>query len=935
MAQDFLQLNRLLNEGYAAYTADKFADAERTFAKIRKDFAGTKELDQVNEKLLRLIAISQLRQNKLKEAIATIDEMLKTYPKSLWAEEMLYWKALCLMQLNDLKAAAETFEKYTKDFPGGPRFVDALFNKALILQQLKDWKALDEYLLAILPKLPPKLQSRGKVLRLMALEELENLPAATELVLAFDQNDKNFQKVTLFSALAIQLGDKLLAKNEYRTALKVLQKVWSREKVLARQQARLKDVQAELDVIKSKRGDTETQQKALEQLIQEIQSDIELIKGIENYDTALNYRIAQCFYQIKRFPEAYLVFDKMVAKLPPSDLLVQANYQMLVCLTQMERWHEAVEAATKFEQKNPDAKEIPNVLYLKGEAQMRMWAYGDAAKTFEDLAIRFPQFQEAERSHFLAGYCLLMLDKNPEAVALFDRHRQKFPQSNPAMAEDVDYWQAMGLYYGKFYDKSREAHGKYMEKYVDGKYRIDSIYRRAHALYGQQKFVEAGGELETFLKEHPTSLVADEAWNLLGDCYFAQGLIDEGIAAYLKTSQKDHRLYDYAYFRIGKAYKTMEEYAKLQEHFEKFLQDRPGSSRVAEAISNLAWLYRHYGDNEKARQIYWEAVQKYGNDPGAAAVESMLESLGKMYRGDDRPAFVSRLKETQTKAKEAKQHALAARLQWILAKLEERANPEISAQLMAQVADLAPPRELSALLLAAAGDALREKGEDAKALEMYRTILYWWPNSPFRDRSFAGMGMLAQRNGRLEDAITLYNTFERVTGGGPVLAGQVAFQKAKALADLKRVPEAIECYESVLKNKSAKGKKWAEALYSIGDLYAKQGDHAKAIAYFQRIYILHLKWSELVAKAYWLSGQSFEKINQKDNAISHYQELVANHELRVSPEYDLAVNRLKELGAPLTNPNAKPIQAAEAAETVPDATGPTEHPPAPVSKGGA
>jgi len=79
----------------------------------------------------------------------------------------------------------------------------------------------------------------------------------------------------------------------------------------------------------------------------------------------------------------------------------------------------------------------------------------------------------------------------------------------------------------------------------------------------------------------------------------------------------------------------------------------------------------------------------------------------------------------------------------------------------------------------------------------------------------------------------------------------------------------------------------------------KEKKYAEAIAYFQRIYIMHSRWHDWVAKAYLRSGEAFEQLKDTTAARKTYQEMVGIEELQSMPESSTAKQRLDALGGPL------------------------------------
>src|SRR5690606_23405052 len=106
---------------------------------------------------------------------------------------------------------------------------------------------------------------------------------------------------------------------------------------------------------------------------------------------------------------------------------------------------------------------------------------------------------------------------------------------------------------------------------------------------------------------------------------------------------------------------------------------------------------------------------------------------------------------------------------------------------------------------------------------------------------------------------------------------------------------AVKELETILEVKSAKGRPWVDAPYQIGEIRLKQKDPKRAMPYVQRIYGMYARWSDVVAKAYWQSGQAFEQLNTKTEALNTYREFVGQEHLQSTPEYTKAQERLKQV----------------------------------------
>jgi tetratricopeptide (TPR) repeat protein len=160
------------------------------------------------------------------------------------------------------------------------------------------------------------------------------------------------------------------------------------------------------------------------------------------------------------------------------------------------------------------------------------------------------------------------------------------------------------------------------------------------------------------------------------------------------------------------------------------------------------------------------------------------------------------------------------------------------------------------------------------------------------------LGLIAAAQGQDKEALEAFVRFEQTSAQSSLLP-QVLRAKADILASRHEYPEAIAELEKLLASPAARGKPSVEALSRIGETYLTLDKPDKAVPYFQRIYVMYGKYSPLVAKAYWQSGQAFEKLKLRTEAINTYKEFIGKNQLSSTEEYSKAKERLTALGETL------------------------------------
>ena len=189
---------------------------------------------------------------------------------------------------------------------------------------------------------------------------------------------------------------------------------------------------------------------------------------------------------------------------------------------------------------------------------------------------------------------------------------------------------------------------------------------------------------------------------------------------------------------------------------------------------------------------------------------------------------------------------------------------------------------------------------------MFRDLLKWNPRASQKDRALVALARSEIGRGNTNGAMELLERFEREISGSR-LFGQVLLAKAELLGDAGRTDEARETLEKLLASEHSLGQEKARALYAIGEIYMDEARPDLAISYFQRLYVMHGRWRDWVAKAYYRSGEAFEKLDDHASARRTYQELAGREDLAGFDEARKAIERLNFLGGPMpegdeTNP---------------------------------
>ncbi|MEO0454522.1 MAG: tetratricopeptide repeat protein, partial [Verrucomicrobiota bacterium] len=459
----------LLRNGFVSFNSGDYERSAAIFSDFMESYGSASEAQQYFERVQRMLSFSYLKLKDYDSAQDPVKVYLETFPDGEAVEELSFWQCVLSLKSNDIDTALAQIDAFIQKYPKNDNLPELRLMQLIAnIGEQKYDEVLKLYPIAE-PTLNGSIRYQAMTLALFAEIQSQLYDEALVRVKVFPVTADDLDQISGFHLLALDLGSRLLEEGRHRDALVSLQRAWSRNRILSRQAVRLEQLEEDLATAEKARVPDELEVLRLKDVIARVNKELSQLESMELYDTALQFRIAECFFQLKRLRESFLVIRGMLNELPDSELLIHGNYRMLLCLTQMERWEEAIESAVNFEERFPDSKLRPNVIYLMGESEMRRKDFQSAAAVFARLVSSYPDFQEVERCHFLHGYCLMMTEAHTDAVEVFDQFLSQRGQSD--FKSEVTYWKAMAFHYLKEWEQSREAHGLYLDTYPDGKYR--------------------------------------------------------------------------------------------------------------------------------------------------------------------------------------------------------------------------------------------------------------------------------------------------------------------------------------------------------------------------------------------------------------------------------------------------------------------------------
>lgn len=888
---------QLLERGRAAFAANDFATAEEALEKFIVDYGEAEEAKEAARIHRPLVAFCKVGLKKFSEALEWIETSLQD-PKIERgvADELKFWRGICLMTQGELVDAQRAFGAYWADESHNAfkRYEALLLFATLYIQQDFPAEAAD-FLADQLPKfrdVAPEAASRAVVLQFYARMQSEQFDKALALLKAEYEKMDEMTQVISFQTLALQLGATFLENEKFYEAISVMQRIWPSEKLVETQSAKVKQIEDRIAFLEPK-ANTQGTIFQLKAILKRVVRELENFQKMENFDSATRLRVAMAFQGLERYREAALIMEEMLATMPPDPVVENATLAQLQCWMEIERWPKAVETAERYESVfGAEGEFLATVLFLKAEALRYGEDYGAAQLAYGDVVEEFPDDPFAPKALFLQGFLYLQQDDNDGALYQFDQVERRYPESD--MVEDADYWTGMAYSFSGLYAEAREHLHGYLERYETPKYKKEAVFRIAVCTFSLAEYEEAISLLQHFNETYPGDPLTDEANLLLGDAYLGDGKIEEGFAAYEKVRPESGRFFEDAWFKKGNAYKLLEEFDTMREHFAQFVEKYPDSARMPEAVYWIGWTHLNADEPEKAQAIYWDTIEKHGDDPDMPTITDVFSALPKVYSGESgREDLLTKLQIMKTRAGVADELVLASRAGWAKSVVVSK-NPLAARTELMDIAKWVDPKKQSPTVSVPVAEALLESGNLLTAKEMLVEIRKWHPRAVQKDRIYRALGDIAVEEGNLDKAVGFYEKFEREAVASTLL-GDVRLKMSAIQKELGKHEKARETLESILTTEGVTSKTKAEALMALGESYADAGEHEKAIVYFERLYVAYGKFAELNARAYWLRAQSLENLDLKREALETYEELVSRNDLSRFDEVEKATPKIDSL----------------------------------------
>lgn len=772
----------------------------------------------------------------------------------------------------------------------------------------------------------PKILKMSQIMAVQALMETQQWARLYGLVRIIYRSQSKYDIMlnittmqagkTLFEGAELKDSDE--ARDDLLNALFLYRLVLPRNVLADYSTRQMQQLQNEL-ARKMRIGIDPAEQKRLETEIEEIKKSIEELEELPPYEDEVTFRIGQIYAEVKRYWEAYALFDSLYEKDRTGEMGEASVLQSVLLLYEMNETERAEERVLRYLDEQPEGIYVRTLLAL---AMRNSIENGDPAKVVslrpyvDRLAPTTDkdEFRLQGELHYMLAFGYLQTYDFKNASGQFDIIIAEHKES-PMYSEAV-YFRGLALMFQSNYAASLEDFKTYQQQGPTAEHYADSIFREGIALFGMERIPEAEAAMTRFINEYPEDPMVSEAYSLRGDIEAAKDgsdnpdtpdideydpyTLDRALENY-ELAMKSYRQpsqADYAVFQAARVYKLESRWQEIIDWMDRYLNFMGDKADVAEAVYWKGQAMIQMKQIDQAVDAYIEAIEEFGNDPQQPGVDKMVMELVRiadLYLSDrDRQALVSRISRRVNEIGD-EQVVLRLRLRVAKAYMEdEEAAAALGVELLNENLDPALATPISLGLMC---DAAVMSGDAEQMNSLYDYFKLNYPDAEeawhaYRAKTYQQMGA--------KDYAGALETIEEAQGiYGPMsFMGWAQFYRGKALYELGQYKAAEESYYAIMGVPEWKGSLYAEATMGMAACRLALQDYETAHNFFQRAYMLYQgydngKWA---AEGYLGAADCLVQLGRYSDAVNTLNAMLEDVYVNTLPQADTARELIKKYG---------------------------------------
>ncbi|HSW55135.1 MAG TPA: tetratricopeptide repeat protein [Ignavibacteriaceae bacterium] len=621
----------------------------------------------------------------------------------------------------------------------------------------------------------------------------------------------------------------------------------------------------------------------------------------ENLAEAL-YLLANSHYRVEEYANAANTYSEIIDRFPRSPVYRNAQYGLAWSLFQQNKYNEAYSVFNNLSQ-GDDSTAIKSFIW-KGESKRYSGNPNEALMIFEDFLKRYPEHPSASLVESLIG--LIYFDQNKfelssqylaNATSSDDpvTRAKAFTMIGEIELRNKNYIKARGNFEPaiRITEAENEVHQR-------------ALLGMGVSLYHLGDYEKAAEYLRKAENVNPT-FETDKINFYMAESYFSLGKYQEALSRYnsIKSTEVDYVKQvtyskGYCNFNLGS-------YSNAAYQFSEFIDRYPDDFRMTDAKLRLADSYYGARNFAAASRIFKQLFQsgKYSSDDPYA----YYQYAQALYKSGETNAAINEFRNLQQKFPDSK-YAENSLFTVGFIKFQEGEFKEAIDDFR-YVLQIYKNSALKPVVFYSIGDAYFNLGIYDSAIVNYRNVLTKYPSSEYVFDAINGMQYSYVAMGRPDEAINLIDRYTSQNPNlkfsdliffkkGEIYYSQRDYQNAKtsyqeflvkypkssfvpeayywlgkSSQNLKEADEAIfyfnKVFESYPGSESA-----AVSVIELGKMYEANGNYQASIEVLEQA-STKLKDSPRLPEVLFIKGTAYIKMDNVQKAYGTFEELAMYH----------------------------------------------------------
>ena len=545
------------------------------------------------------------------------------------------------------------------------------------------------------------------------------------------------------------------------------------------------------------------------------------------------------------------------------------NYALVTYELSYSPFNESVSAFERFLKEFPESKYVPKVYEYLVNVYLTTNNYAAAYASIQNINTNNPAIKEAEQRILFGMGTTAIANRNYTAA---QKNFESILASKPINAELTArsyYWYGECLYKAGKYTEAKDNYNKFLKKTSTKQTREYTLvhYSLGYADIKLGNYEDAKIWMRKFVNlEKDDKALLQDAYNRIGDCYFAQRSYEQAAMAYREAQAcgADLPYADYAYYKEAFCLGLQKNYNGKINKLDQLIARYPQSDWKDDALYEIGRTYVSMNKNTEAISAFERcATQLPKANPIVRKAKLQIAML--QYNDGNTNAAIATHKEiinTWPSSEEAK-----TSLESVESLLVESNQVEQYSAIAQKMGGGTTNKEDS--LLYKAAEKVYFKENYAEATTSFKNYLAKYPNGKYHALAKYYLANCYYKDARYDEALPLYRQLIG-DSGNPNL--EFCLVRASSITyDAKKYDEAAEYFEQLATVGSQENR--AAATTGLLRCHYLTQNWRKTISQATVIENRYSGDTDLLTEARYKKMKSYLQIGEQDSAYVCMQQL--------------------------------------------------------------